>query len=98
VEIVLNYKLSGAELLIFGTNALTGDRKVTLTGNSAKGRGQSHPSEFMWRILSRLQVIFKVKFLFVYCECCARSPGLLTPIIIIIILPKYRILSHRPGI
>ncbi len=55
VVIPLSYRLTVAELNVFGSSEIKGERKIALAGAS----GDNHPSAFMWNILSRLWIDFK---------------------------------------
>jgi hypothetical protein len=61
-EIKLNFRLTRAELLIFGHNELIENKKIGMSkAPNTKGTGEeSHPEGLLWNILNRLKVSFKV--------------------------------------
>ena len=58
ITIPLSYRLTGYELLVFGGSDMIDEKKVSVATRSKN----LHPSEFMWHILSRLQISFKVNY------------------------------------
>ena len=51
-----NFCLTATELSIFGVSEALEERKISM---SSKTTGESHPSAFMWNVLSRLKAVFK---------------------------------------
>jgi hypothetical protein len=56
----LIYKLTGAELVIFGCAESTAEQKVAITKVKEKTERESSVAAFMWKIFSRLKVKLKV--------------------------------------
>jgi len=60
VTIVLNYRLTSAELSIFGSAEIIEQKKITLSENLNLNAEQQHPETFIWNVFSRMKVCFKV--------------------------------------
>jgi len=58
VELEFQYTLTSSELSVFGTNELIMQKKVGLQNS---GDMQGHPESFLWNILNRFQILFKVR-------------------------------------
>ena len=56
-KVLLTYRLTCAELSIFGAAEVMEERKISM---SNKNLGENHPSAFMWNVLNRMQAVFKV--------------------------------------
>ena len=74
MAIELSYRLTSSELSIFGSSELVDGKKLTLsqsdgtTTNVTAGDEKHHPETFIWNVLNRLKVSFKVYYmLFYYC-------------------------------
>jgi hypothetical protein len=75
MAIELSYRLTSSELSIFGSRELVDGKKLTLsqsdatTTNVTAGDEKHHPETFIWNVLNRLKVSFKVYYmLFYYCS------------------------------
>lgn len=62
VEIHLEYRLTSAELLVFGS-CDTSEKMKSVALGSVKS-DEKHPEAFIWNILSRLKIVFKVNINF----------------------------------
>lgn len=68
VAIDLSYRLTSSELSIFGSSELVDGKKLTLsqsdgaTANATAGNEKHHPETFIWNVLNRLKVSFKVYY------------------------------------
>lgn len=60
VTIELMYRLTSAELSIFGSAEMIEQKKITLSQNVKIDAEQQHPETFIWNVFSRLKVFFKV--------------------------------------
>jgi hypothetical protein len=60
VVIELTYRLTSAELSIFGSAEMIEQKKITLSQNTKLDSDQEHPETFIWNVFSRLRVVFKV--------------------------------------
>jgi hypothetical protein len=62
VTIPLTYRLTRAELLIFGSIEYTENKKVGLSNaqNNTHEKKVAHPDQLIWNVLNRLKVTFKV--------------------------------------
>jgi hypothetical protein len=58
IEITVSFQLSSFELSVFGCTEPIEDKHVSLSGTSSA----EHPATFMWNVISRLHLIFKVCF------------------------------------
>eukprot|EP01038_Epipyxis_sp_PR26KG_P005939 gene5939-8187_t len=56
VELMLSYKLTGAELMVFGSCDVPEKKKVALLNSKPN---DNHPESFIWNIFNRLQIFFK---------------------------------------
>ena len=61
VAIELTYRLTSAELSIFGSAEMIEQKKITLSQNMKLDSEQQHPETFIWNVFSRLKVFFKVR-------------------------------------
>jgi hypothetical protein len=60
VTIELVYRLTSAELSIFGSAEMIEQKKITLSQNMKLDAEQAHPETFIWNVFSRLKIHFKV--------------------------------------
>lgn len=58
IEFTLKYQLTDCEIGIFGTNNTVNNKQFKLGRDSEI----EHPATFVWNMLSRLHIIFKVNF------------------------------------
>lgn len=70
IEITLSYRLTSSELSIFGSSELLENKKITLSqtinekqSSDIQKLEKQHPETFIWNVLNRLRVHFKVKYL-----------------------------------
>ena len=99
VTIELTYRLTSAELSIFGSAEMIEAKKITLSENLKLDAEQQHPETFIWNVFCRLKVCFKVNFRAVCLFCsigafgvfnsCSSPLGIKIDIVIFLILPSF---------
>jgi hypothetical protein len=67
----LMYRLTSAELSIFGSAEMIEQKKITLSENMKLDSEQAHPETFIWNVFSRLRIVFKVRL----CRVLRRGGG-----------------------
>lgn len=92
VVVELSYRLTSSELSIFGSSELVDGKKLTLSqsdgaaANTTAGDEKHHPETFIWNVLNRLKLSFKVGAVLALLSSRTYEHGLSPTVITIIIM------------